>query len=65
MTDAIVDIVETGATLKANGLEVIDKITDVSARLICNKTKFKYKKEEILNLIDLIENYNKKNNCKS
>ena len=65
LTDAIVDIVETGATLKANGLEVIDKITDVSARLICNKTKFKYKKEEILNLIDLIENYNKKNNCKS
>ena len=63
LTDAIVDIVETGATLKANGLEVIDKITDVSARLICNKTKFKYKKEEILNLIDLIENYNKKNNC--
>lgn len=60
LTDAIVDIVETGATLKANGLEVIEKITDVSTRLICNKTKFKYKKEEILNLIDLIENYNNK-----
>lgn len=58
LTDAIVDIVETGATLKANGLEVIDKITDVSTRLICNKTKFKYKKEEILNLIDLLEKYN-------
>ena len=40
LTDAIVDIVETGATLKANGLEVIEKITDVSTRLICNKTKF-------------------------
>lgn len=60
LTDAIVDIVETGATLKANGLEVIEKITDVSTRLICNKTKFKYKKEEILNLIDLIENNNKR-----
>ena len=59
LTDAIVDIVETGATLKANGLEVIEKITDVSTRLICNKTKFKYKKEEILNLIDLIENNNR------
>ena len=59
MTDAIVDIVETGATLRANGLEVIEKITDVSTRLICNKTKFKYKKEEILNLIDLIENNNR------
>lgn len=59
LTDAIVDIVETGETLKANGLEVIEKITDVSTRLICNKTKFKYKKEEILNLIDLIENNNR------
>lgn len=59
LTDAIVDIVETGATLKANGLEVIEKITEVSTRLICNKTKFKYKKEEILNLIDLIENNNR------
>lgn len=59
LTDAIVDIVETGATLKANGLEVIEKITDVSTRLICNKTKFKYKNEEILNLIDLIENNNR------
>ena len=52
LTDAIVDIVETGATLKANGLEVIEKITDVSTRLICNKTKFKYKKEEILNHVE-------------
>ncbi len=60
LTDAIVDIVETGATLKANGLEVIEKIADVSTRLICNKTKFKYKKEEILNLIDLIEKQNNK-----
>ena len=55
LTDAIVDIVETGATLKANGLEVIEKICDVSTRLICNKTRFKYKKEEILKLVDLIE----------
>ena len=57
LTDAIVDIVETGATLKANGLEVIEKVEDVSTRLICNKTKFKYKKEEILNLVDFIEKY--------
>lgn len=57
LTDAIIDIVETGSTLKANGLEVIEKVTDISTRLICNKTKFKYKKEEILNLVDLIEKY--------
>ena len=49
LTDAIVDIVETGSTLKANGLEVIERIANISTRLICNKTKFKYKKEEILN----------------
>jgi len=57
LTDAIVDIVETGATLEANGLEIIEKVADVSTRLICNKTKFKYKKEEILNLIDAFEKY--------
>ena len=55
LTDAIVDIVETGSTLKANGLEIIEKIIEVSTKLICNKTMFKYKKEEILNLVDLIE----------
>ena len=43
--------------MKANGLEVIEKVEDVSTRLICNKTKFKYKKEEILNLVDFIEKY--------
>jgi len=57
LTDAIVDIVETGSTLRANGLEIIERVANISTRLICNKTKFKYKKEEILNLIDLIEKY--------
>ncbi len=54
MTDAIVDIVETGATLKANGLEVIEKILDVSTRLISNKVSLKYKSEEIYNIVDKI-----------
>ena len=52
MTDAIVDIVETGSTLKANGLVVIDKICDVSTRLITNKVSLKYKKDEIYNIVD-------------
>lgn len=52
MTDAIVDIVETGSTLKANGLEVIEKITDISTRLIANRVSLKYKSDEIFNIVD-------------
>lgn len=55
MSDAIVDIVETGETLKANGLEIIEKISDVSTRLIVNKVSFKFKKEEIMNLVSNLE----------
>ena len=53
MTDAIVDIVETGDTLKANGLEVVDEICDVSTRLITNKEVFnnKDKKSELYNFV--------------
>ena len=50
LSDAIVDIVETGSTLKANGLEVIEKISDVSTRMIVNKVSLKFKKEEIFKL---------------
>ena len=52
IADAIVDIVETGSTLKANGLEVIEKISDVSTRMICNKVSLMYKKEEVLTLVN-------------
>lgn len=47
LSDAIVDIVETGATLKENGLEIIDSIADISARLIINTASLKMKKNEI------------------
>ncbi len=43
LSDVIVDIVETGTTLKENGLEPKEKIFDISARLIANKTSFKFK----------------------
>ena len=56
MTDAIVDIVETGSTLKANGLVVIEKIFDISTRLISNKVSLKYKSEEIYNIVDKLHN---------
>lgn len=47
LCDAIVDIMETGTTLKENGLIVFDKICDISARVIVNKASFKMKREEI------------------
>ena len=47
LSDAIVDIVETGSTLKENNLEVIEKFMPISARLIANKSGFKFKSEII------------------
>ena len=47
LCDSIVDIMETGTTLKENGLIVFDRICDISARVIVNKASFKMKREEI------------------
>lgn len=47
LSDVIVDIVETGTTLKENNLEVISTILPISARLIANKSGFKFKSAEI------------------
>ena len=47
LADVIVDIVETGKTLKENNLEVIDTIVPISARLIANKANFKFKTEAV------------------
>ncbi len=47
LSDVIVDIVETGTTLKENNLEVIETIVPISARLIANKSSFKFKGEQI------------------
>ena len=49
-TDVIVDIVETGTTLKENDLEVIETIIPISARLIANKASTKFKAEQISEL---------------
>jgi ATP phosphoribosyltransferase len=43
LSDVIVDIVETGSTLKENNLEVVEKFAPISARLIANKSGFKFK----------------------
>jgi len=47
LSDVIVDIVETGTTLKENNLVVLEKFQDISARLIANKANFKFKSEQI------------------
>lgn len=47
LSDVIVDIVETGATLKENKLEVVEKFLPISARLIANKANFKFKSQVI------------------
>lgn len=55
LSDAIVDIVETGTTLKENGLEVVDTICDISARLIVNTASLKLRKAEIEGLVAQME----------
>lgn len=52
LADCIVDLVDTGNTLKANGLEPRDLITEISSRLIVNKAAMKMKHAEIQALID-------------
>lgn len=47
LSDVIVDIVETGTTLKENDLEVIETVVPISARLIANKASFKFKGDDI------------------
>ena len=51
LSDVIVDIVETGTTLKENDLSVVETIVPISARLIVNKAAFKFKTEEIENIV--------------
>lgn len=55
LCDAIVDIMETGTTLKENGLIVFDRICDISARVIVNKASFKLKRDEITDLLNDIK----------
>ena len=47
LSDVIVDIVETGTTLKENDLQVFETIVPISARLIANKANYKFKREAI------------------
>ena len=57
LADVIVDIVESGNTLKANGLEEREKLVDISARLIVNRASMKTKHSEIQNLTDNLSQF--------
>lgn len=57
MADAIVDIVETGETLKQNGLKVSEVIMECCAHMIANKNSFITKRDEILNLCEKISEF--------
>ncbi|MFQ3341928.1 ATP phosphoribosyltransferase [Porticoccus sp. Uisw_050_02] len=55
LSDEIVDVVDTGGTLKANGLEPKDKIFDISSRLVVNKAAMKMKYLGIQKIVDSLE----------
>ena len=56
LSDVIVDIVETGTTLRENHLAVFETIVDISARLIANKSSFKFKNEAIEKIVSELAN---------
>lgn len=57
LSDVIVDIVETGSTLKENGLEVLEEICPLSARMIVNQVSMKMESERIKKIINDLKEY--------
>ena len=54
LADCIVDLVETGRTLRENGLEVVEEISESSARFIVNRASYQLKAEDISQLINAL-----------
>lgn len=52
LSDLIVDVVDTGNTLKANGLKPMDHIADISSRLVVNKASLKMKHDRIQQMVE-------------
>ena len=57
LSDVIVDIVETGTTLKENDLEVVETILPISARLMANQASYRFKTGEIVPLAEKLERF--------
>ena len=55
LADAIVDLVDTGSTLRANRLKAVEEILAVSSRLIVNPASLKVKRAEVLPLVEAFE----------
>lgn len=55
LADCIVDLVDTGKTLEANGLEAVETVCDISSRLIVNRAAFKLKRAQLAPIIHNIE----------
>jgi ATP phosphoribosyltransferase len=55
LTDAIVDLVESGRTLQENGLVVVEELLQVSARLVVNRAAYRLKVEELLPLLEKLQ----------
>lgn len=62
LSDVIVDIVETGSTLRENGLEVLEEVCPLSARMIVNPVSMQMEKDRIRDLVMKIRNYLAENN---
>jgi ATP phosphoribosyltransferase len=54
LADLIVDVVDTGNTLRANGLKPLEKIADISSRLVVNKASMKRKHAQVQGFIELL-----------
>lgn len=60
LSDVIVDIVETGATLRENGLDVLEEIVELSARFVVNKVSMKMEKDRIMDIVEQFNNLTQK-----
>ena len=56
LSEVIVDIVETGSTLRENGLEVLEEVCPLSARMVVNQVSMKMENERIADLIRRLKN---------
>ena len=61
LADVIVDIVETGSTLKENGLKVLEEICPVSARMVVNPVSMKLQSEKVIEIIKGLSKVTDKN----
>jgi ATP phosphoribosyltransferase len=54
LADVIVDLVETGETLRENGLTVVEEIAESTGRLVVNRASYQLKTEEVMRLLDTL-----------